>query len=73
MSRARKSPLVGRDGCDGFAVQGSNAAVGAHDIARGTDIKNSTGKGAPTYGIVLDDLDASCCRVVVKRGDRDGR
>ena len=70
---ARKSPLVGRDGGDGFAVQGNNAAVGAHDIARGADIKNSAGKGVSVYGIVLNDLDASCCRVVVKRGDRDGR
>ena len=41
---ARKSPFVGRDGGDSLAVQGSNAAVGAHDIAHGTDIKNSTGK-----------------------------
>ena len=73
MIRTRKSPLIGRDGGDGFAVQGNNAAVGAHDIAHGADIKNSAGKGVPAYGIVLNDLDASCCRVVVKRGDRDGR
>ena len=73
MIRARKSPLVGCDGGDGFTVQGNNAAVGAHDIARGADIKNSAGKGVSVYGIVLNDLDASCCCVVVKRGDRDGR
>ena len=73
MIRVRKSPLVGRDGGNGLTVQGNNTAVGAHDIAHGADIKNSAGKGVSVYGIVLSDLDASCCRVVVKRGDRDGR
>ena len=72
MASACRSLLVGRDGSDGLAAQGDNTAVGTHDIADGANVKNSTGKGMPAYGIILNDLDGSGCRLVIKRGDRNG-
>ena len=72
MASACKSLLVGRDGSDGLAVKSDNTAIGTRDIADGADVKNSTGKGVPVYGIILNDLDGSGCRLVIKRGDRNG-
>ena len=64
MARTGGPLLVSRYGGDGFAVQGNDTAVGANNIACGSDIKYSPHEFAPVGSVGLYDFDASGCRIV---------
>ena len=71
--RACFSSFIRRDGRDSLTVERGNATVGAHDITRGTDLKDGAREAAAVYGIGFNDPDVSGRGVVIIRGDCNGR
>ncbi|CUP02745.1 Uncharacterised protein [Collinsella aerofaciens] len=71
--RACFSSFIRRDGSDSLTVECGNATVGAHDITRGTDLKDGAREAAAVYGIGFNDPDISGRGVVIIRGDCNGR
>ena len=67
------SSFIRRDGSDSLTVERGNATVGAHDITRGTDLKDGAREAAAVYGIGFNDPDVSDRGVVIIRGDCNGR
>ena len=67
------SSFIRRDGSDSLTVERGNATVGAHDITRGTDLKDGAREAAAVYGIGFNDPDVSGRGVVIIRGDYNGR